>query len=279
MSANDLTTNSPTANGPTAQTPPLTSRLYWALSDTGVMIGRSVKHATRNGEQIVVATMLPLVQLLVFRYLFGGAIDTGPVGYASYVIAGLIIISVAFNASNTAVGMANDLSEGIVERFRSMPMLSTSVLTGHVVASVVRHFISITVVVLVGLLIGFEPQGSFVQWLGALGLLTVFAAAVSWLSMIFALVAKTVEGASGLSLIIVFVPYASSAFVPPETMPGVLQGFVNNQPFTPLIDSVRGLLLDMPIGNSGWIALAWWAGILLTAIPVASLLFRRRSVR
>ena len=270
---------SSTQLAPAVPAEPLTSRAYWALSDTRVMIGRSVRHAMRNGEQIVVATMLPLVQLLVFRYLFGGAIDTGSVGYASYVIAGLIVISVAFNASNTAAGMANDLSEGIVERFRSMPMLSTAVLTGHVVASVVRHFISIAVVVLVGLLIGFTPRGSVLQWLAALGLLAVFAATVSWLSMIFALVTKTVEGASGLSLIIVFVPYASSAFVPPETMPGVLQGFVNNQPFTPLIDAVRGLLLDLPIGNSAWIALAWWTGILLLSVPAASLLFRRRSVR
>jgi ABC-2 type transport system permease protein len=255
------------------------SRFYWAMSDTAVLIGRSVRHVLRNGEQVIVSTVLPLVQLLVFRYLFGGAINTGDVDYAGYVIPGVIIISIGFNVSNTSVGLAGDLQEGIVERFRSMPIVSTAMLTGHVAASVVRHFISITVIVLAGLLIGFEPRAGLGQWLTALGLLLVFAAAASWLATAFALIAKSVEGASGLSLIIVFLPYASSAHVPPSTMPGVLRGIVEHQPFTPLIDSVRGLLLGMPIGNSGWIALAWWLGLLIVVVPLAGLLFRRRALR
>ncbi|MFE0026164.1 ABC transporter permease [Amycolatopsis sp. NPDC059021] len=255
------------------------SRLGWALNDTIVLIGRSIKHITRNPEQIVVATLLPLVQLLVFRYLFGGAINTGEVGYASYVIAGLVVISVAFNVSHTALSVSNDLAEGIVERFRSMPVISTGVLTSHVVASMLRHVISIAVIVLVGLVIGFEPRAGLTGWLGALGLLLLFALAVSWLGVIFAVVTKSPEGATGLSLIIVFVPYASSAFVPPSTMPAILRGIVDNQPMTPLIDSVRGLLLAMPIGGSGWLAVAWWTGILLVSIPVSAVLFRRRPLQ
>ena len=279
-----MSTQAPTLKRPAGQARPAAplghSRLFWALSDTFVLIGRSVRHALRNGEQVVVSTVLPLVQLLVFRYLFGGAIDTGSdVDYAGYVIPGVIIISIGFNVSNTAVGLANDLQEGIVERFRSMPIVATAMLTGHVTASVVRHFISITVVVLLGMVIGFEPKAGVFEWLAALGLLLVFAAAASWLATVCALVARTVEGASGLSLIIVFLPYASSAYVPPSTMPDVLRGFVENQPFTPLIDSVRGLLLGTPIGNSGWIALAWWLGVLLAVVPLAGYLFRRRALR
>ncbi|MEV7175009.1 ABC transporter permease [Streptomyces sp. NPDC093224] len=255
------------------------SRLYWALSDTAVLIGRSVRHALRNGEQVIVSTVLPLVQLLVFRYLFGGAINTGEIDYAGYVIPGVIIISIGFNVSNTSVGLANDLQEGIVERFRSMPIVSTAMLTGHVAASVVRHCISITVVMLLGLAIGFDPKADPLEWVAAIGLLLVFATAASWLATVFSLLTRTVEGASGLSLIIVFLPYASSAYVPPSTMPSALRGIVEHQPFTPLIDSVRGLLLGMPIGNSGWIALAWWLGLLVAVVPVAGLLFRRRALR
>lgn len=253
-------------------------RLYWALSDSAVLIGRSLRHLMRNGEMIAVATALPLVQLLVFRYLFGGAINTGDTRYASYVIAGLIVISVTFNASSTAVSLSNDLQEGIVERFRSMPVLNSAVLTGHVVASVARNLLSIAVIVLAGLLVGFRPQASWGQWLGALALLLLYVVAIAWLSVIFALLARSVEGASGLSLVIVFVPYASSAFVPTETMPAALRGVAQNQPFTPLIDAVRALLLDTPVGNSVWLAFGWWAGALLLVVPLAGVLFRRRTL-
>lgn len=261
---------------PTGQ--PSTERLYWALSDTLVLIGRNLRHVLRNSEMVFIATVLPLVQLLVFRYLFGGAINTGDTAYASYVIAGLIVISVTFNASNTAVSLANDLQEGLVARFRSMPVLNSAVLTGHVVASVARNLLSVTVIVLAGLVVGFRPQASPAQWLAALGLLLLYITAIAWLAVIFALVAKTGEGASGLGLIIVFVPYASSAFVPTETMPAALQGVAENQPFTPLIDAVRALLLDTPVGNNAWIALAWWIGALALLVPLAGALFRRRTL-
>lgn len=255
----------------------LRSRFAWAVSDSLVLSGRATRHLLRNPELMIVATMLPLAQLIVFRYLFGGAIQTGSVDYASYMIAGLIVISVGFNASNTSVSMANDLAEGIVDRFRSMPMVSTSLLTGHVMGSLARHILSMTVIVLAGLAVGFRPEAGVRGWLAAVGLLLIFATTISWLSVIFAVVTKSVEGASGLSLILVFVPYASSAFVPTHTMPSVLQGFANNQPFTPLIDAVRGLLLDLPIGNDAWVALAWWSGLLVVTVPLAGLLFRRRT--
>ncbi|WP_308405883.1 ABC transporter permease [Streptomyces tardus] len=253
-------------------------RVRLGLSDTLVLIGRSMRHLTRNGEQLVVAMVLPLVQLLVFRYLFGGAIDTGSTEYASYVIAGLVVVSVCFNASSTAVSMANDLQEGIVERFRSMPTLEIAVLTGHVVASVARNFLSITIIMAAGAAVGFRPQAGPGQWLGALALLLLFVTAVSWLAVIFALVTGTPEGASGLGLIIVFVPYLSSGFVPAETMPSALRGIAEHQPFSPLIDAVRGLLLDMPIGDSAWLATAWWTGALVLLVPLAAALFRRRRL-
>lgn len=272
-----MSTTLPPRAQPRPASRPLLQRVHWAWSDTTVLVGRSVRHLTRNSEQSVVAVALPLVQLLVFRYLFGGAIDTGSTEYASYVIAGLVVVSVCFNASSTAVSMANDLQEGIVERFRSMPTLEVAVLTGHVVASVARNFLSIAVIIIAGLGVGFRPQASPAQWLGAMALLLLFATAISWLSVIFALVTHTPEGASGLGLIIVFVPYLSSGFVQVETLPTALQGVASDQPFSPLIDSVRGLLLDMPIGNSAWLALAWWVGALALLVPLAGLLFRRRA--
>lgn len=255
------------------------SGLRTALRDSAVLSGRSIRHIVRNPEQAMVVVFLPIMLLVLFRYLFGGAIQTGAGGYVNYLIAGIMVISVAFNATTTTVGVCTDMLEGIVERFRSMPMVSTAVLTAHVVAAVVRNLISMTVIVLVGLLIGFRPAASPVGWAAAVGLMVLFVAAISWLAVIFGLLADSPEGATGLSLIIVFVPYASSAFVPPGTMPTALRLIVENQPVTPVIDAVRGLLLDQPIGNAGWLAVAWWGGILLIAVPLAGFLFRRRTGR
>lgn len=248
-----------------------------ALSDCMVLIGRNLRHVLRNTDQVIQAIALPAILLLLFRYLFGGAIDTGDVVYVNYLIAGLLVISVAFNSTSTAVGVAGDLRNGIVERFRSMPMLGQAVLVGHMVAGVLRNLLSTVILVGLGLVVGFRPTAGLGGWLAGLGVLLVFMVGVSVLAVLLGLVAGSVEGAAGLSMIMVFLPYASSALVPAESMPAGLRFFVENQPVTPVIDAVRALLLDMPVGGSAVVALAWWVGIGLLAGTFAARRFRTRT--
>ncbi|OXM66111.1 ABC transporter permease [Amycolatopsis thermalba] len=253
--------------------------LYWTANNSSVLIGRSIRHIFRNPDQAMTAIFLPVAIMLMFRYVFGGAIDVGGTAYIDYVLAGIIAISVTFNSTSTTVGVADDLERGVVERFRTMPMSSTAVLTGHVVGALARNVVSLAIMIGVGLLIGFSPAAGVGGWLAALGILLVFTLAVSWVAAILGLLAGSVESAAGLGMVLVFVPYLSSAFVPPSTMPGGLRAFVENQPVTPVVDSVRNLLLGAPVGDSAWLALVWWGGITLVAVPVAGALFRRRARR
>jgi len=246
-------------------------------TDSLVLSGRTVRHILRNPDQAMTAIFLPVALMLMFRFVFGGAIETGNTSYINYVVAGIIAISVTFNSTATVVGVAQDMTEGVVERFRSMPMSSVAVLTGHVSGAVVRNLVSMLVMVAVGLLIGFRPRASVLEWLAVLGILLLFMVAISWLAAILGLLAKSAEGAGGLGMVLVFVPYLSSAFVPPSTMPGGLRQFCEIQPVTPVVDSVRALLLAAPVGASAWLALVWWAGILAVTVPVAGVLFRRRT--
>lgn len=256
---------------------PTRSELYWVYANSLALIGRSLRHIGRSPEQLMLMLFLPAMLLLMFRYLFGGAIDVGAGTYVNYVIPGIIAVSVTFNATVTSTAVCADLTEGIVERFRSMPVPSSVVLVGHIAASMVRNLVSIGVMSGVGYLVGFRPQADVLDWLAALGLLMLFVLAVSWLAAILGLLAKTVEGASGMSMPLVFIPYLGSAFVPPSTMPDGLRVIAEHQPVSVVVDAVRGLFLGMPIGNTGWLAIAWWGGILVLAIPFAGWLFRRRA--
>ncbi len=253
------------------------SAFSFALTDCQVLTGRCIRHLTRNPEQFFTAVMLPIILLLLFRYLFGGAISTGGLTYINYVMAGLIVISLAFNSTATAVGVTDDMRSGIVERFRSMPLLGSAILVGHVVGAMLRNALSFVVLIAVGFAVGFRPSATFVSWLAVLGILLLFATGLSWLAVILGVVSKTVEGASGLAMILVFLPYASSALVPTQTMPGVLRGVVRNQPLTLVINTLRSLLTGQPVGNTGWIAVLWWTAILVLAVPFAIYCFRRRS--
>ncbi|HVW40514.1 MAG TPA: ABC transporter permease [Amycolatopsis sp.] len=248
-------------------------------TDSLVLSGRTVRHILRNPDQAMTAVFLPVALMLMFRFVFGGAIDTGSTSYIDYVVAGIIAISITFNSTATVVGVAQDMTEGVVERFRSMPMSAVAVLTGHVAGAVARNLLSMLVMIAVGLGIGFRPVAGVLGWLAALGILLLFMIAISWLAAILGLLAKSVEGAGGLGMVLVFVPYLSSAFVPPETMVNGLRQFCEHQPVTPVVDSVRALLLDLPVGSSAWLALAWWAGILAVTAPMAGVLFRRRTRR
>lgn len=240
------------------------------------MSGRSFRLTRRNLDALITSLMLPIMLMLLFVYLFGGAINTGTT-YVTYVVPGVLLLCASYGASLTAVAVTNDMAGGIIDRFRSMDVGGASFLAGHVSASVVRNATSTVVVLGVALLIGFRPTAGPLAWLEAVGILLAFVLAVSWLSAAVGLVAKTPEAAGGFTFLLMFLPYPSSAFVPIDTMPTWLRGFSENQPTTPVIETLRGLLLDQPVGNAPWEALAWSAGILLLSIAISGALFRRRT--
>jgi len=240
------------------------------------MSGRSFRLTRRNLEAAITSLMLPIMLMLLFVYLFGGAINTGS-AYVTYVVPGVLLLCASFGASLTAVAVSNDMTSGIIDRFRSMDVGGASFLAGHVSASVVRNAASTVVVLGVALLIGFRPEADLLAWLEAAGILLVFVLAVSWLSAAFGLIAKSPESANGFTFLLMFLPYPSSAFVPIETMPSWLHGFAEHQPTTPVIETLRGLLLNQPVGNAPWHALAWSGGILVVAIALSGVLFQRRT--
>jgi ABC-2 type transport system permease protein len=256
---------------------PSRSSFALALSDCRVLVGRNVKHIARNPEMLIQAVSLPIVLLLLFRFMIGGAIAVPGMAYIDYVLPGLVAVSVSFNATTTVVGVASDLTQGLVERFRSMPMTGPAVLVGHVVSGVLRSLLSLVVMVVVGLAIGFRPAGGVLGWLGTIGLLTLFATGVFWIATLLGSIAKTVEGAGGLGTILVFAPYATSALVPTASMPSVLRVIVENQPVTVLIDAIRGLMNGTELGSTGWLALAWWVVITAGAAYLAIRKFHRRA--
>ncbi len=254
------------------------SAAFWLLSDSWVLIIRSLKHIFKSIDQLLATVMQPIMFLLLFRYVFGGAIDTGPVTYVNYLMAGIIIQTAAFGATTTAMNVALDLKRGIVDRFRSLPMSNATVLIGHVTADLVRNLISTVIMVLVGFLVGFRPDASVTEWLQAIGLLLLFTFAISWLSAILGLLVKTVEAVMWASFVVIFpLTFASSAFVPTESMPWVLRVFAENQPVTHTIEALRGYTVGTPVGDHGWIAALWWIAIVLISIPVCGWLFRRYS--
>lgn len=263
-----------------AVTPQKRSRAAWVLSDALVLIKRSMMHIIKNMDQLLSVAFMPIMFLLLFRYVFGGAIETGGTTYVNFLIAGILVQTAAFGSTYTAIGVTTDLQRGIIDRFRSLPMFSSAVLVGHTVADLVRNTISSVIMVLVGLLVGFRPTASVWEWVLVFGILMLFTFAFSWLSAILGLFAKTIEGVQWLTFVLVFpLTFASSAFVPTEGMPTALRVFAENQPVTQVIDAIRALLVGTPLENSGWLAVVWSLGILFVAIPVAAYIFRRRTTK
>jgi ABC-2 type transport system permease protein len=240
------------------------------------MSGRSFRLTRRNLDAMITSLMLPIMLMLLFVYLFGGAINTGT-AYVTYVVPGVLLLCASYGASLTAVAVTNDMTGGIIDRFRSMDVGGASFLAGHVSASVARNAASTVIVLGVAVLIGFRPTAGPLAWLAAIGILLAFVLAVSWLSAAVGLLAKSPEAAGGFTFLVMFLPYPSSAFVPIDTLPTWLRGFSEHQPTTPVIESLRGLLLDLPVGNAPWQALAWSGGILLLSIALSGALFRHRT--
>ena len=260
--------------------PPRRSRLYWAFADGIVLAKRNLVQIPRIPELLVFATIQPVMFVLLFRYVFGGAIDVGGESYVNYLMAGIFVQTVAFGAVSTGIGLSEDLHKGLVDRFRSLPMSRSAVLTGRTIADLVRNLFVVLVMVVVGLLIGFRPEAGLAGWAGAIGLLLLLSFSFSWIGATIALLMRSTEAVQSAGFIWLFpLVFASSAFVRTDNMPGWLKSFANHQPMTQVIDAVRGFLLDQPIGSHGWQALTWGVGILLIFVPLSVSLYRRTTAR
>jgi len=247
------------------------------FSDMGVMLGRSMRHVFRSMDTIITVCIIPIAMMLLFVYVFGGAIQTESDNYVNYLLPGILLMAIASGISYTAYRLFLDKRSGIIERFRSMPISRSAVLWGHVLTSVVSNVISVVVIILVALLMGFRSSAGVLPWLAVAGILVLFTLALTWVAVIPGLTAKSVEGASGFSYPLIFLPFISSAFVPTESMPRVVRAFAENQPVTSIVESIRTLLSGQPLGNDIWVALAWCLGILIVAYLFAVRVYKRKA--
>jgi ABC-2 type transport system permease protein len=253
----------------------------YPLIDSRVMVTRCVRRSLRDPEAFFTALMLPVVLMLLFVYVFGGALKTGG-AYVDYVVPGLIVLCAGFGAGTTAVAVATDMTNCIVDRFRSMPISGATILLGHIVASLARNLIATALVIGVGLGVGWRPTGTLLDWVGATAMVVLFVLALSWMAAAIGLLARTAEAATSFSMALMFVPYVSTAFVPAHTMPWVLRGFATHQPFTPIIETLRGLWMGhtstgVSVGHEALVAVAYCGGILVVSVAAASWLFRHRT--
>jgi ABC-2 type transport system permease protein len=251
------------------------------ITDTQIMTRRCIRRSLRDPEGFFTALMLPIVLMLLFVYVFGGALHTG-VSYVDYVAPGLIVLCAGFGAGTTAVAVATDMSGGIVDRFRSMPISGSALVTGQVVASLARNLIATALVIGVGLLVGWRPAASVGDWLAVAAMIVLFVLALSWLAAAVGLLVRSVEAANSMSFVLMFIPYVSTAFVPAHTMPGPLRAFAAHQPFTPIVETMRGLWMGhtstvASTVHEALIAAAYCAVILLASFLAASWLFRNRT--
>jgi len=245
------------------------------VNDSLAMIGRCVRLSRRNVDVLLTSLILPVILMLLFVYLFGGALDTGG-PYVSYVVPGVLVLCAGFGSASTAVSVSQDMHGGIIDRFRSLDVSGAAVLAGQVTASLVRNVASTVLVFGVAFLIGFRSDAGPLGWLAAGGILLLFILTISALAALVGLLARTPEAANGFAFFLMFLPYASSAFVPIATMPTWLQGFSGHQPITPIIESVRGLLNGTPVGNAPLLAIVWCVGILAVSVALSGVAFSRR---
>jgi ABC-2 type transport system permease protein len=247
------------------------------LHDTTVLLKRSLRHILRSPDTIVTTAVTPIAMLLLFVYVFGSAIDTGDGGsYVNYLLPGILLITVASGIAYTAFRLFTDVSGGIFERFQSMPITRSAVLWSHVLTSVVANLTSLVLVVVVAVLMGFRSGAGVLAWLAVLGILVLFTLALTWLAVIPGLTAKSVDGVSGFSYPLIFLPFVSSAFVPTEGMPGPVRWFAEHQPVTSIVNTIRGLYAETPVGSDGWVAVAWCVGLLLVAYLLAMRTYRTK---
>ncbi len=250
---------------------------FWG--DTAVLTGRSLRHITRSPDTIITTTIMPIAFLLLFVYVFGGAISagSGSARYLQYLLPGILLITIASSIAYTAFRLFLDLQSGIFERFQSMPIARSSVLWAHVLTSLVASLVSVLVVVGVALVMGFRSGAGVGAWLAVAAILILFSLALTWLAVIAGLSAQSVDGASAFSYPLIFLPFISSAFVPTATMPGPVRAFAEHQPVTPIVNTIRDLYTQQPAGTQIWIALAWCVGILLIAHTLAITIYHHKT--
>jgi len=246
------------------------------VGDTALLTGRSLRHITRSLDTIITTTIMPIAFLLLFVFVLGGAITAGSDSYIDYLLPGILVITVASGVSYTAYRLFLDLQSGIFERFHSMPIARSSALWAHVLTSLAAIAMSVVVVVLAALVMGARSGAGVLAWLAVAGILGLFTLALTWLAVIPGLTATSVDGASAFSYPLILLPFISSAFVPTETMPGPVRAFAENQPVTAIVDAIRALLAQQPVGTDIWVALGWCLGLLVVAYGFAMLVYRRR---
>ena len=246
------------------------------LHDTTVLTRRSLRHVLRSPDTIITTAVTPIAMLLLFVYVFGSAIDIGGGNYVNYLLPGILLITVASGIAYTAFRIFTDVSTGLFERFQSMPITRSALLWAHVLTSVVANLVSLSLVMLVALAMGFRSGAGVLAWLAVLGILVLFTLALTWLAVIPGLTAKSVDGVSGFSYPLIFLPFISAAFVPTDGMPGPVRWFAEHQPVTPIVNTLRNLYAEQPVGNDGWIALGWCLGLLVVAYVLAIRTYRSK---
>jgi ABC-2 type transport system permease protein len=246
------------------------------FEDTGVLLGRTLRHITRSPDTVITTAIMPIALMLLFVYVFGAAIHSGTGHYVDYLLPGILLLTVAMGISYTGFRLFTDVQGGIFERFQSMPIARSSALWAHVLTSLVSSLVSLVIVVGVGLLCGFRSGAGPLAWLAIAGILALFTVTLTWIAVIAGLSAKSVDGASAFSYPIIFLPFISSAFVPTRHMPGPVRAFADNQPVTPIVNTIRDLLAQRPVSGDIWIALAWCAGILVVAYALAMTTYHRK---
>jgi ABC-2 type transport system permease protein len=246
------------------------------FSDMGVMLGRSMRHIFRSMDTIITVTIMPIMFMLLFVYVFGGAIQTGTDNYVNYLLPGILLMAIASGIAYTSYRLFMDMQRGIFERFHSMPIARSAALWGHVLTSLVSNAISVVVIILVALIMGFRSPAGVLSWLAVAGILALFTLALTWIAVIAGLSATSVDGAGAFAYPLIFLPFISSAFVPTASMPGPVRAFAENQPVTSIVEAIRALLSDQPVGNNIWVALAWCVGIMLVAYLFAMRVYKKR---
>jgi len=247
------------------------------FSDMGVMLGRYMRHIFRSLDTIITVTIMPIAFMLLFVYVFGGAIQTGTDNYVNYLLPGILLIAIASGIAYTSYRLFMDIQRGIFERFHSMAMARSAPLWGHVLTSLVSNAISVVVIILVALLMGFRPSAGVFAWLAVAAILALYTLALTWIAVIAGLSASSVDGAGAFAYPIIFLPFISSAFVPTRSMPFVVRVFAENQPVTSIVEAIRALLSGQPVGNAIWVALAWCVGVMLVAYLLAMRIYQKRA--
>lgn len=246
------------------------------FSDTATLTRRSLLHVLRSPDTIITTAIIPIAMMLMFVYVFGGAVRTGGANYGDYVLPGVLLIAISSGISYTAIRLFSDLSGGLFERFQSMPIARSATLWAHVLTSLVANFVALALVIAVALAMGFRTGASVGDWAAVIGILALFTLALTWIAVIAGLTAKSVDGASGFSYVLVFLPFVSSAFVPTDSMPGPVRWFAEHQPTTAVIDTIRSLFAGTPMSGEICVALAWCTVTLLVAYVIAVTIYRRK---